>query len=621
MPPLLSPGQIRAQVDQVMMRPGDFRFAPPNMPRMQSPYGMMPLMRAPVRQNSLTSETDSVENPQDLRYASQSDSSKEPSPARGLDSLHNIPQFQSTGGSPYSLDRSRQNSIDRMSTDNENDGLVIDIKQEPLSDEDMDQSQPGTGGSEKEGSFDSYGRSVDYSSYGQGGGQFESVYEAGHRESITENGEVNQEQGLDLSQKSSRMNSAQGGSRTLHQTIASLKQKLQQKAPTTPESQSPTEPTASSVQSSPGGNQTLDANGNKQLNVGSNGTQGFNEDDGFGCTICGKMFEQKSLMERHYLTHDPDIVDADKSIDLNSIPYYLCEFCHKKFRFKSRYREHIRTHTKEKPYVCPICTKAFSYKGDLCKHMPVHSQAKPYVCEHCNAGFSFSSSFNKHMQKYHNVNRVKPRQGHDASKTYQYECHICKKRFKFQSLLERHLVIHENSGSEHIGIAHFQCQHCLKRFRFRSTFVEHLRSHTKERPFECKICVKAFGYKADLQKHVRAKHPEVEYMQEMSDSGAQSLYSQDPMASQHIMLSPHSAMMSQEAQAAQEAVYQSKNTVIAQQPVYPMPEPASPEQEVSQDAKEGEQIDEQGAGHSYDSPASDKVSNIEADSAMAAEVS
>ncbi|XP_013393196.1 zinc finger protein 652-B isoform X2 [Lingula anatina] len=523
-PPLLSPSQIRAQVDQVMF--------PVNMylrgPTPYSPHFPMNARGSPASEGGEGMEIVA----QDLRRkdlgGGQSGQKDD------LQAAHFPPSSNhSNAGSEDRRDRS-------LSTDTDADSnLVIDIKQEPTSDEEGQYMQ-------EEGNQPK-GNSVRHN------GPMESVYEAGQQQPQQQDEEMDDQGCLDLSQKSS--SKAANSSKSLHQTIASLKQKLQKKTSSSSQggsaplsisdnvnaqrcssnnnnnnnNKNDTFPNASpvSLDSSISNGPVLqqsEGNGSNPASlspstVGSSsekkdgGTEGQGgEDEGFGCTICGKMFEQKSLMERHYLTHDPDIVDADKSIDLESIPYYLCEYCHKKFRFKSRYNEHIRTHTKEKPYVCPVCSKAFSYKGDLCKHMPVHSQAKPYVCEQCNAGFSFSSSYNKHMQKYHNVNRVRQRGNNDQSKTYPYECRICHKRFKFQSLLERHLVIHENSGSQQIGIAHFQCQYCLKRFRFRSTFVEHMRSHTKERPFTCHICVKTFGYKADLQKHMRLKHADLDYM-------------------------------------------------------------------------------------------------------------
>ena len=49
-----------------------------------------------------------------------------------------------------------------------------------------------------------------------------------------------------------------------------------------------------------------------------------------------------------------------------------CEFCNKTFDRKDAFKDHIRSHTGEKPFTCGVCGKSFSRSFVMRKHEKIH---------------------------------------------------------------------------------------------------------------------------------------------------------------------------------------------------------------------------------------------------------
>jgi KRAB domain-containing zinc finger protein len=121
-----------------------------------------------------------------------------------------------------------------------------------------------------------------------------------------------------------------------------------------------------------------------------------------------------------------------------------CPICHKFFRFKIQYEDHILKHSDPKPYKCKICTASFRLRGQLKAHVEVHGTiGTQYQCSFCPKGFTVKSRLLMHEAKHTNRDRkficdlcgkafmekhvLTMHKKHVHEKTY-IKCHVCKKK-------------------------------------------------------------------------------------------------------------------------------------------------------------------------------------------------
>ncbi|XP_070594098.1 zinc finger protein 79-like [Erythrolamprus reginae] len=235
--------------------------------------------------------------------------------------------------------------------------------------------------------------------------------------------------------------------------------------------------------------------------------QFYSEGKLYPCTECGRVFNRKSTLTRHWRTHT-----GEKP--------YSCPYCGRSFSLNLNLITHQMTHTGEKPYKCPDCGQCFTRSTSVTRHqrshreegllkndlweepfsypvpvpftypMPVVVEEKSFLCPVCGEAFTHSGSLSRHLQT-HGMERP-------------YKCMICGEGFCSMSKLYRHERLH-------LVDKPYNCEICGKSFAVKSTLTRHQMLHQAMRPYMCSHCEKGYVQRSHLARHHYKAHPEIPF--------------------------------------------------------------------------------------------------------------
>ena len=147
--------------------------------------------------------------------------------------------------------------------------------------------------------------------------------------------------------------------------------------------------------------------------------------------------------------------------------------------------------------------------------------AKGHMCEECGLCYSSEEKLKKHVKWKH------------QTKSSDFECNVCQKKFQHNFLLQRHYVMHKEPSlkcglcskyfkhqsnlSAHMKATHKDnegtkssliCPTCGKVFKKKSNLTRHLIVHSSDKfnAFQCVLCDKTYNDQSSLERHLLSHH-------------------------------------------------------------------------------------------------------------------
>lgn len=198
------------------------------------------------------------------------------------------------------------------------------------------------------------------------------------------------------------------------------------------------------------------------------------------CPLCPQLFYKAADLRAHILTHEAEYEKLSNGKKIYKV--YSCPNCPLQFLDESTFQSHALTHqiivTPLKREVLSVASSASTDNISVDGEWGDQSEKKTLRCKDCGKTFRYRSVLELHM-RIHNRG---------------YQCHVCKKSFRFSSYLQQHLIIHS-------GKKPYKCPDCGKDFAFLQNMKTHQRLH-QQKPFRCTQCRKGYSDEGQLQRHM-----------------------------------------------------------------------------------------------------------------------
>ncbi|XP_063836963.1 zinc finger protein 184-like isoform X11 [Ostrinia nubilalis] len=107
----------------------------------------------------------------------------------------------------------------------------------------------------------------------------------------------------------------------------------------------------------------------------------------FRCTECKAVFVKRMQLYKHFKSEHTDD--------------HKCPYCERKFTYNSSLKEHVLSHTGQRPLVCPVCDKTFARGKAFRLHLAIHDDSKKAKCTQCNRMFVSRTKLKAHVKKHH----------------------------------------------------------------------------------------------------------------------------------------------------------------------------------------------------------------------------
>ena len=238
-----------------------------------------------------------------------------------------------------------------------------------------------------------------------------------------------------------------------------------------------------------GGNQFLEKDSLKRKNV-----------EFVSCNICNKPVPKRCI-SKHRMSHAKE---------------HVCKICKKRYPRPSALKEHMNTHTGERPFICAQCGKSFTSRSSLYSHRSAHSSDRPFACTMCHKDFKWKHSLQYHVNMHEQI--IKGTKESEKMKEHIHVVNILKREESETHQADVNADIHLHgssvsktevqttlkSSTKRCSISKLRrhgCSVCGKHFLQKVHLKEHMISHTKVYPFKCDVCERTFRRNSELKQH------------------------------------------------------------------------------------------------------------------------
>lgn len=199
-----------------------------------------------------------------------------------------------------------------------------------------------------------------------------------------------------------------------------------------------------------------------------------------------------------------------------------CTECEKSFMTISALKQHLVSHSTERPHACTQCPRKFKRERELKIHALLHLDERSFACDRCDSRFNSHPELKHHMET-HSDEKCKFRRFLSCNLFLQftqislffhtvttYSCEICDRSYRNVKSKEKHMNKHfgETHRSKEPGTVIYECFDCKKSFGKLRDLYRHIKEHNIGRTitFKCSFCELFYPNLRAMFQHKKLKH-------------------------------------------------------------------------------------------------------------------